>query len=320
MTKAGKTGPNPVSPFTLIELLGAVPAVAKSPAAGRTRAKARVTRAAFTLIELLVVVAIIAILAAMLLPVLGHARRVAKAAPCKNNLKQLFLGMNFYMDDNESILPGDMYRSTSAPPGPYAGQTTYYLEAMRYTMGGKLPGFPDSAAIAADGSGWIRTTRLQLCPEDEAWGSYQSYGSYGGDGGPNGTWTYYHIPPWQTGGMWTPQLTNLFNFKSVRKPDQSVFLTEMLHHGRMIYMDNTAQLANVWDPVYAAGDASGSWLDARHFHPGAGRVSGGVYYWEGVCNYLFFDGHVEGLLYPPYSFGGTDPAGAGLVSYAQFIH
>jgi len=62
-------------------------------------------RRAFTLIELLVVVAIIAILAAILLPVLGTANARANAARCRNNLKQIAQALQFYQMGNDGFLP-----------------------------------------------------------------------------------------------------------------------------------------------------------------------------------------------------------------------
>ena len=100
-------------------------------------------RAAFTVIELLIVIAIIAILAALLLPVFQKARVRAYRAQCTSNLRQIGLGMVLYAQDNEEkLMPGHLL----SVPNPVTGN--------------------DTAGWAGASQPYVRNTGVFVCPTD----------------------------------------------------------------------------------------------------------------------------------------------------------
>ena len=75
----------------------------------------------FTLVELLVVIAIIGVLIAVLLPAVQEARESARVAQCKNNLKQIALGLQTFADTHKVFPPSRFQSHPDDPPGMGCG-------------------------------------------------------------------------------------------------------------------------------------------------------------------------------------------------------
>jgi prepilin-type N-terminal cleavage/methylation domain-containing protein len=107
----------------------------------------RASRSAFTLVELLVVIAILALLAALLFPVLFSSKAQARASVCSSNLRQIGLAIQMYRDDFGELPPrlSTLYpayitdaRLFICPSDPERGHRdgNEFLESDRYLKSG----------------------------------------------------------------------------------------------------------------------------------------------------------------------------------------
>ncbi|HTV39671.1 MAG TPA: H-X9-DG-CTERM domain-containing protein [Candidatus Sulfotelmatobacter sp.] len=131
------------------------------------------TSPAFTLIELLVVIAIIAILAAILLPVLNEAQQKAQSTECLNNIRQLVMAWNTYLNDSNDRIANNHSNGNSA-----CGADAWVTEGTKLSVGTWNGSAREEASAAAQNNAWAiqygllfsynSSPKLYHCPTDQS--------------------------------------------------------------------------------------------------------------------------------------------------------
>jgi len=107
-------------------------------------------RSGFTLIELLVVIAIIAILAALLFPVMLRAKKTSQTSACFGNIKQLGAASVMYADDNNGGLLPTVRERNGDKPTYLANYRTWRALLWRYVKNTSVyvcPAMPTEARL-----------------------------------------------------------------------------------------------------------------------------------------------------------------------------
>jgi prepilin-type processing-associated H-X9-DG protein/prepilin-type N-terminal cleavage/methylation domain-containing protein len=257
-------------------------------------------RPAFTLVELLVVIGIIAILIAILLPVLNKVKEQANATKCASNLSQLAKQWYTYANENKGMsVPGRLPKYGGAD-NYWIGNGIQYRPHWYEVFGSMMKNYADRQPKATEDDSWKVDSDLYTCPTVDwrnsrnfVWGyNYQFLGNtHEKPGGPpapaSGAFINYPVKinaiPRAAETVMAADCMGTAAGKSVTQreghyDDGQKAVFALGNKGHLLDPPRVGANPDFADLETAAGPQHRSAPDPRH---------------NGKANFVFCDGHVE---------------------------
>lgn len=196
----------------------------------------RQRRHGFTLMELLTVIAIIAVLAAILYPVMSIARQNARKSGCRNNMATIIQALKMYYDD-WGVYPDSLMGVEYSPNGAIPGQPYANRLGREYVK-------DDAAFTCPDSPGALKSSTTLINPLDPRTGmglvdglgraiNYQARDSYDMQQYPNlfpGNLYAAYMRKWSTGPAGISDNPRQLVYRN--SPDTTV-VTWCMYHSHM---------------------------------------------------------------------------------------
>lgn len=246
-------------------------------------------RRAFSLSELLVVMAIIAVLAALLLPAIRSVRAAGERVDCINNLRQIGMAQGAYCSDNRGFLPFNAVQGTNG-----SGQSGQDKKQLEFMLAPYVAARQDDTGADSWWTG-ISQLRMWVCKSSPITG----FAPWGAVGDPNPKGIQYRYRDGTVGQVNSYegafQYLHWYQLKA-GDPLPAVAYLKLLSFARVAEVPFHF-CSNRWQ-------ASNPWTDGRPWWYGCQGIS---WHDQRKRPTVFLDGHVHTLLSDYYTAGAGMP-------------